>query len=243
MNILFSGIGGVGGYYGGVMAAHYKDVAGVDISFFARGRHLETIRRDGLTVRFPGGEFKAFPAVATDKAEDAGPADYIFLATKTYNLDENLDQLAPVVSPDTVLIPLLNGVDNVSRIASRFPEAGVWGGCTYIVTRREAPGLVCKYSERDSLWFGNAGASSERQDALEKLFRDAGINCTATAEIGLRLWKKFMLTSTGGTLTSYYDTCIGDVLKYHKDVFVGLAREVQVLAAAHGYMLPEDAPE
>ena len=84
--ILIVGIGGVGGYYGGLLARKYENHPEIEISFVARGAHLEAIQQNGLKVIAENETFVARPAIATNNVSETGIADYIILATKSYDL-------------------------------------------------------------------------------------------------------------------------------------------------------------
>ncbi|MFQ6928630.1 MAG: ketopantoate reductase family protein [Parabacteroides merdae] len=109
--IAISGIGAVGSYYGGLLAARYKDSEDIDIYFISRGENLEEIRKNGIEVKNTFLTIKAKPTLATDNPAEIGPVDYLFCCTKSYDLEENIVQLTPIIGPNTVIIPLLNGAD------------------------------------------------------------------------------------------------------------------------------------
>ena len=109
--IAISGIGAVGGYYGGLLAARYKDTEGIDLYSFSRTENLNEIRENGIEIKNTFLTIKARPTLATDNPAEIGPVDYLFCCTKSYDLEENIAQLAPVIGPNTVIIPLLNGAD------------------------------------------------------------------------------------------------------------------------------------
>ena len=135
--IAISGIGAVGGYYGGLLAARYKDSEDIDIYFISRGENLEEIRKNGIEVKNTFLTIKAKPTLATDNPAEIGPVDYLFCCTKSYDLEENIVQLTPIIGPNTVIIPLLNGADIAERIQKLLPNNEVWKGCVYIGSRLE----------------------------------------------------------------------------------------------------------
>lgn len=152
--IAISGIGAVGGYYGGLLAARYKDSEDIDIYFISRGENLEEIRKNGIEVKNTFLTIKAKPTLATDNPAEIGPVDYLFCCTKSYDLEENIVQLTPIIGPNTVIIPLLNGADIAERIQKLLPNNEVWKGCVYIGSRLVRPGRVEKFTIKD-------GCSSE----------------------------------------------------------------------------------
>ena len=97
LRIAFSGIGAVGGYYGGMVAARYQGTIKADIFFIARGENLKAIREKGLQMQLGIRTIHTAPALATDNPAEIGPVDYLFCCTKSYDLEENIQQLKPVI--------------------------------------------------------------------------------------------------------------------------------------------------
>lgn len=243
IRIAFSGIGGVGGYYRGMLAHFYKESTDIQIYFISRGKNLEVIQTQGLSIQTPQKEIIVHPALVTDKPEITGTVDYLFCTTKSYDLEENLRQLKPVIGPETVIIPLLNGADITERIRQLLPGQTVWYGCVYIGARLSSPGHITQFTERNRLWFGNPAGDHERQQQLLKILTDAGIAAVNPKDIIERIWKKFFLISVGATLTSYYNQSIGEILEFHRTDFYRLGAELKTIATAKGIFLPEDTVE
>lgn len=245
LRIAFSGIGAVGGYYGGLLAARYQGTEKADLFFIARGDNLRAIRADGLRIKTGIRTLHAVPALVTDQpAEIGGPVDYLFCCTKSYDLEENIAQLAPIIGPKTVLIPLQNGVDIADRIRQILPGQEVWKGCVYIGARLKQPGFVEKFTGKERIFFGSEapakGEEKERQARLLKLLTYARINAFNPADIDTRIWKKFFMISTAATLTSFFNQTIHEALDQHKDMFIVLGAELKSVAEAEGVSLPDD---
>ena len=230
--IAISGIGAVGGYYGGLLAARYKDSEDIDIYFISRGENLEEIRKNGIEVKNTFLTIKAKPTLATDNPAEIGPVDYLFCCTKSYDLEENIVQLTPITGPNTVIIPLLNGADIAERIQKLLPNNEVWKGCVYIGSRLTEPGVVEKFSLKERIFFGNKDANKDKQTELLKLLMYARLNAFNPADIDLRIWKKFFMISTAATITSYFNETIGEVVNNHIDLFITLGYELKSVAEA-----------
>lgn len=243
IKIAFSGIGGVGGYFGGMLAAHYQNSDSVGIYFISRGKNLETIRQNGLRIQTKEGVTEAHPVLATDRPEQIDVVDYLFCTTKSYDLEENIAQLSPLIGANTVLIPLLNGADITARLRRILPHNAVWYGCVYIGARLTAPGLVTKFTDRSRLWFGDPEGDRAKQQALLRLLTDAGIDALNPEDMVTRIWQKFFLISIGATLTSYYNQSIGEILEYHREDYRLLGNELMQVARAQGIALPHDMAE
>src|SRR4051812_21345672 len=134
MKIAAMGAGGVGGYFGARLQQ-----AGHDVTFFARGRHLEALRNTGLTVKSPHGDLQLKVNVL-ENAEKAGPVDVVMFAVKLWDTETAAEQIKPIVGRDTVVIPFQNGVESMDRLKKILPPESVMGGSAYIATRISAPG-------------------------------------------------------------------------------------------------------
>ena len=238
--IAISGIGAVGGYYGGLLAARYKDSEDIDIYFISRGENLKEIRENGIEVKNTFLTIKAKPTLATDNPAEIGPVDYLFCCTKSYDLEENIAQLTPVIGPNTVIIPLLNGANITERIQQLLPNNEIWKGCVYIGSRLVRPGRVEKFTIKDRMFFGSKEAPTKRQKELQDILANARILTTIPDNIDLEIWKKFFMISTAATITSYFNETIGEVINNHIDLFITLGYELKSVAVAKGIPLPND---
>lgn len=239
IKIAISGIGAVGGYYGGMLASYYETSADVDIFFIARGENLKAIRENGLQIKKSYRRITCRPTLATDNPAEIGPVDYLFCCTKSYDLEENIRQLEPVIAPHTVIIPLLNGVDIDKQICQLVPGNRVWKGCVYIGARLTAPGHIEKFTLKDRLFFGSSDGDPKQQQELYKILSDARVLVTNPVNIDEEIWKKFFMISTAATITSYFNESISEVIDKHIDFFITLGYELQSLAESKGIQLPE----
>lgn len=240
IKIAISGIGAIGGYYGGLLAGHYQNSGEVEIFFISRGKNLEVIRENGLLVKNTFKTTLVRPTLATDNPAEVGPVDYILCCTKSYDLIENITQLAPMIGPDTVIIPLLNGPDIMEQIQETLPTQEIWKGCVYIGARLTEPGKVEKYTMKDRIYFGNKTGNKERQKEFSSLLAHARVQVTNTDDIDAEIWKKYFMISTAATITSYFNEPISDVINNHLDLFITLGYELKSVAEAMGITLPED---
>lgn len=240
IKIAISGIGAVGGYYGGLLAGRYRDSEDVEIYFISRGENLKAIKENGLSVKNTFLTINAHPKLATDKPEEIGIVDYVFCCVKSYNLNENLDQLKPIIGPDTIILPLLNGADISERIQKIFPKTEVWKGCAYIGSRLVQPGRIEKFTIKDRFIFGCPTGTKAKLKQLYDILSNARIQTTLADDIDQEIWKKFFMISTGATITSYFNEPISDVITNHIDMFITLGYELKSVAEAKGIQLPEN---
>lgn len=232
--IVIVGLGGVGGYYGGLLARKYADNTDIEICFVARGEHLKKVQKDGLTVITEEETFVIRPKLATNDVSEIGIADYVILTTKSYDLDVTIAQMKPCVGKNTVILPLLNGIDISSRIRSLLPGTEVWEGCVYIVARLNEPGVVESSGNVHRLSFGYENKTNERLLSFEKILHDASIKAIFHKDILLAIWTKFFFISSTATLTSYFDVSFGALLtdECRKSTLVNILEELLLVAHA-----------
>jgi 2-dehydropantoate 2-reductase len=235
--IVIVGLGGVGGYYGGMLAKKYADNSGVEIYFVARGAHLRKVQENGLTLITEKGTFQVLPTLATDNVSEIGTADYIIMTPKSYDLDSTVEHIKPMVGSNTVILPLLNGIDNSDRIRTLLPGTEVWQGCCYIVARLNEPGVVESSGGLHRLNFGyEHKQTNERLLAFELLLKDAGIDAYYHENIMHVIWTKFFFISATASLTSYFDVSFGALLtdETRKATLISVLEELLEVANAEG---------
>jgi 2-dehydropantoate 2-reductase len=212
-NIVIAGIGGVGGFFGGLLANFYEKHEEIQINFFARGENLEQIKKNGLKIQHLEKEFVAKPNISSHNASDFGTADCVVIACKSYDLDSMLEQLKPCIDQQTIIMPLLNGVDSRTKIQVQFKDNLVLKSCVYIVARLHAPGWVKNHGNVQTLFFGIDKLEDERLRNLEHVFKSAGLEATCSTNINSIVWEKFSFISPTATATSFYDNCISEIAK------------------------------
>lgn len=244
-HIVISGLGGVGGYYGAMLNEYVqKEGKGREVHFIARGESLKLIRERGLHLTTPTRELYTHPTSVVEKPNELEHADIIIIATKSYDLEENINQLKPIIKEGTILLPLLNGANISKQISAIIPEATVWEGCTYISARKPRAGEVLLENDRESLFFGSLDKErSNTEREFLNLCIEAGINAYNPDNIAEVIRKKFIMISATATGTSYFDTCVGEALSKHPEEMRALIEEVCHLSIAEGFDLGEDIVE
>lgn len=234
MKILIAGIGGVGGYFGGLLAKHFENNALVKINFLARGNHLEKIKKDGLKIITPTSEIIAKPNLASDNANEIGEMDLIIICTKNYDVEKTLVQINPCINESTAILTLLNGVESFNVIKKYYPENLIINGCTYIVSKIKEAGVIENSGAIQKIFFGLDNETNDILIQLESVFKQAGIDANLTDLISTINWEKFIFISATATATSYYNQTIGEILlDENKTLFVKkLIDEVYELSKA-----------
>lgn len=243
--IVFVGIGGVGGYYGGLVSHYAENNPDIAVCFIARGANLEAIRQNGLQVSDEHRNFVTHPAIATDNVEEIGKADYIVLATKSYDLDATMLQIKPMVSPETIILPLLNGIDNTARLRAFYPENEVWYGCVYIITRLIAPGVIEDSGNVHFMHFGHEKKESEQLLFIEDLFLKSGIEVARKDEPVKAIWRKFFYISTTAALTTYLNSDFRSLVwdEEKKPLYLEIMQELFSISEAEGVGLYDGIKE
>jgi len=241
MKVAILGSGAVGGYFGAKLAR-----AGQDVTFIARGAHLEAIRNHGLEVQSAKlGGFRVSAAAESDTAK-VGPVDLVIVSVKAYDNATALPMLAPMMGPATAVLTLQNGVDSVTEVAAIVGEGPVLGGTTYVATALEGPGLIVQTGVHRSIIFGEVfgerGRISPRVRAIADVFAAADIQVTPVADARVPIWDKFVYLVAFSGFTGASRLAIGHIWKYPhvQEMFYATSREIAAIAAAEGVTISAD---
>jgi len=232
------GTGGVGGYYGGLLAQQ-----GHEVTFIARGAHLDAIRRDGLKVKSVHGDFTIFPANATQNPGEAGVVDLILFCVKTYHTEEAAHAIRPAVGSQTVVMSLQNGIDAAEQIGKVVGLGHVVGGVTWLSSAVESPGVIHQVSQFRRIVFGElAGGLSERIKSIAEAFKNSGIAVEASEDIRKVLWTKLVFIAAVSSLGSLTRLPIGDYrsIPETRNLLSGIMQEVESVARAENVQLDAD---
>lgn len=246
MRIGIIGIGGVGGYFGGKLAREYEKSDEHEIIFIARGEHLKAIQKNGLQLFTREGDYVARPKIATDNPAGAGVFDLVFFCTKSYSLENTAKAFTPCINKNTIVIPLLNGVNSAARLRAVFPQADILGGSVYVISHIEGPGVIKQEGGSCKLTFGTDDpASSKKYSYILDILLQSKIKAVLTDKISEVLWTKYLLMCPIGSLTSAtgktYGGIWGDPVLRKKAQDMML--EVVAVAKAHKVNLPMEAVE
>ena len=235
--IMVVGAGSVGGFFGAHLAKQYSS----RVSFVLRPKTLKAVQAHGLTVRSSKETFTVRPAAASDPRDLPKP-DLIILAMKAYDLDAVLDQLAPVVADETVLLTLQNGIDIEDRIAERFQRDCIVGGVAYIYSKIAEPGIIEHY-KRGSIAVGELGEhASSRVLQIADLFKQATIPCQLSEDIRRTKWEKMCWNCVFNPLTVVIDDRVSAALAHPEllDTIHQIVEEVVAVSAGLNVRLPPD---
>ena len=241
MRVAMVGAGGLGGLYGGLLAR-----AGLDMTFIARGRNLAALREHGLILKRVSGEEVQLTVRATDDPREVGPVDLVWFCVKTYDLDAAARHALPLVSPETMALPIQNGVEAPERLAEILGREHVLGGVGRAGATLVAPGRVEEKSRQAAVVFGELdGGASARTERLERVLREADLDPRVSEDIQAELWDKFVQACAIFGLDTLLRVPAATYLRSPEtaELFVGLMREVDAVGRARGVRLAEGTVE
>jgi 2-dehydropantoate 2-reductase len=241
MNIVIYGTGGVGGYFGARLAQARNNV-----TFIARGKHLKAIQEKGLQLKSIKGDYQVHPAKATSDISEVGDVDLILICVKTWQLKGVAKKIRPTLNDNTIVISLLNGVDNSDTLTSILGSEKVLGGLCKVVSKVEGYGVINHLSYEPTIVFGELNNEiSERALRVEKTLKDAGIKSKLAADIQKEIWTKFLFISTISAIGALTRATIGEMIASEeiKKMMYQTSEEILAIAKAKGVNLPDDIIE
>jgi 2-dehydropantoate 2-reductase len=237
MRIAVMGTGGTGGYFGGLLAR-----AGEEVTFIARGAHLEAIRNNGLAIKSAlAGDFTT-SAPATDNAFDIGPVDFVLLCVKAYDKAVAADQIRPLIGPETIVLSVQNGIDNEKQIGDVVGHAHVVGAVSYVSSTIKSPGVIAQTAGPGKIVLGELeGGASRRTEMLKNALQNADITAELHPDIQIALWQKFMAICGVNGVTALTRLPMGEILACAEatKLLRRTMEEVEAVARANAAALPE----
>ncbi|GAB3982113.1 2-dehydropantoate 2-reductase [Actinoallomurus acanthiterrae] len=237
LRIAVIGAGGVGGYFGGRLAA-----AGHDVSFVARGEHLAALRRDGLIVTSVAGDFVVAPARATNDTAEIGEVDLVLLGVKTWQLGPAIAALKPLIGSETAVVTTQNGVDAPQQVADVIGQGAVLPGAVEVIAFLDGPGRVRQIGGGKLTFAEWDSRPTARVAKLRDAIRETGLTAVVATDVWAALWEKFLALASLGAIGAVTDAPYG-VLRAHEGVRQLIAdsmTEIQQVARAKGIRLSDD---
>ena len=208
MRILVVGAGAIGGYFGGRLLQH-----GRDVTFLVREGRATTLARDGLSIRSAMGDV-TLPAPPTVLASDLHTSyDLVLLSCKAYGLEQAMVDIAPAIGPQTTILPLLNGMRHLDLLDARFGADHILGGQCVIAATLDSQGVVHHLNQSHSLTFGERdSASSQRMQKITQNLADAGFESCPSGTILQDMWSKWVFLASLAGITCLMRAPIGDIV-------------------------------
>lgn len=232
MRILIVGAGALGGYFGARLLQ-----AGQDLTFLLRPRRVAQLQRTGLVVKSSQGDL-ALPTPPYVLAEQLqAPYDVVVVACKAYDLDQTMNSFAAAVGPDTMIVPLLNGMRHLEQLSERFGADKVLGGLCLIAATLDEDGTVRHLNDVHKLTFGERdGTLSPRVQALAQVLGTAAFDSSASTDIIQDMWEKWVFIAAAAGITSLMRGSVGDIVGGGGlEITEALLDECGAIAAANGH--------
>ena len=243
--ITVMGIGGVGGLLAGVLIRQYGD----NVSLIARGARGEHLRTNGLTLHSDAyGDFTAMPAVVTSDPSQLPVQDLVLVCVKNDALEDAARQILPIVGPNTVVLPVMNGVTAAKKLRQILPTGIVLGCVIYTVSGAGRDFSITQQGKFTELTIGSQVADAAEQAKAEEaaaLFMNAGIQCKAVEDVAVAIWTKYVLNCAYNVATARWGCTIGGIKADESRVedCRGLLNESWKVGVLSGVALPEELPE
>lgn len=239
MKVAIYGTGGVGGYFGGRLAQ-----AGNDVSFIARGAHLAAMLQNGLVVDSIQGDFLINPVAATDDPRQIGAVDLVIVCVKGWQVSAACEEMEPLVGANTLILPLLNGVDAVDILSAHFCANNVLNGLCGIFAKIAGPGHIAHVGANPWVKFGelNNLKTARAQRVLEMMDAATGFKAMLVDDVTSAVWKKFITIASTSGVGSVSRANFGEMLQAPETVWLlkGVIAEIVALARGLKVDLPAD---
>jgi 2-dehydropantoate 2-reductase len=241
MRLLFLGAGGTGGYFGGRAA-----LAGADVTFLVREARAKKLSENGLRIESPRGDAVFAPKLVVAKDLEAN-YDVVVLSCKAYDLSSAIEAIRPAVGPNTVVLPIMNGVLQYDALDAEFGASRVLGGLCQINATLGAEGQVKHLGQHAVFVFGERTGEprSERCIALEAILSQAAFTSRLSTDIQQDIWEKYVFLTTLASATCLMRGSVGQIMATDsgESIVRGLLAEAQQVAAASGYPVREATNE
>jgi len=233
MKILMIGAGATGGYFGGRLLE-----SGQDVTFLVRKARAEALARDGLVIRSPVGDV-TLPSPPTVQANGFNrPFDLIIVSCKAYHLAQVIEDMAPAVGPDTIILPVLNGMRHLDLLDARFGAEHVLGGSCFIAATLDAQGVVRHLGTPHGLTYGERdGSRSARVERVQQAMAEARFDPRLSTTILQDMWDKWVFLASLAGITCLMRAPIGDIVAAPggSPAALGLLEDCRRVAEAHGH--------
>src|SRR4030095_16482723 len=231
------GAGAVGGYVGGGLAK-----AGRDVAFLVRPARARQLSGDGLRIISPHGDALLNPKLVSAEEIDT-PYDIVFVSVKAYALEAAMNDFAAAVGPETMILPVLNGMRHVDLLTKRFGEHAVIGGVCLVASELDDKGCVVQLVDFQQLVYGERnGESTPRLKTLDATLQGAGFDARLSTDIMQEMWEKWIQLATLGAITCLMRGTIGEIVAAPggAELSIKMLDESMAIATACGHKPSED---
>ena len=240
MKILVLGAGAIGGYFGGRLAE-----AGADVTFLVRPGRQQALQKDGLVVKSPAGDIRR-PVQTVLAGGIRQPYDLVLLTAKAYDLAAAIDAIAPAMGPESVVLPLLNGLLHIDALSAKFGKERVLGGACYIGGALSPEGHIIHNGQLAVLTFGElAGGRSARAEAITAELGKGKFKTVLSEHILQDMWEKIVMLSTLAAMTTLTHAHVGEILAAAEGerTMLAMLAEAEAVAKASGHPVGAEAAQ
>jgi 2-dehydropantoate 2-reductase len=233
MRLLVVGAGSTGGYFGGRLAQ-----VGRDVTFLVRPERARQVRESGLRIVSPHGDATLYPHVVTAE-EITEHYGAILLTVKGFQLEAVLEAIEPAIGPETMILPVLNGMRHMDILAQRFSPHNLVGCALKVATTLHADGRIVQLSPLQDLAYGELdGSVSPRIRALDEFMLGADIGARLSSVIDREMWEKWILLSALGAITCLMRGTIGEIEACHGGAEITLQLFDEVVSIVNAVGVP-----
>ncbi|MFX0069523.1 MAG: ketopantoate reductase family protein [Candidatus Hermodarchaeota archaeon] len=247
-NIWICGVGGVGGYFGGKIANKISELEKKNkIYFLARGLHLEEIKKKGLKLNTSNGEeLICTPTLASDDIKDFPVPDLCLICVKSYDLDDLIIRIKKKLANNTIIIPLMNGIDIYDRIRKNLKKSIVLPTCVYIGSHIEKPGLIIQSGNPGFFFCGfDPKYPNFNPQNIIDFFNEMEINLNWRNDPYPKIWEKYVLVASFALVSAHTGQTLGGIIddKNSLDILKKIMNEIVTIAERKGIKLAENIIE
>lgn len=241
MRIVVVGTGGVGGYFGGLLA-----YSGQEVTFIARGQHMRAIQAHGLQVNSIHGDFVISPSPVTDDMGAVGRAELVLVCVKDFHLGDVIPAMKPLVGRETTILPMLNGIRAAEQLIEAFGRDKVLGGNCSVVAFVAKPGTIQQTSAFRRVAFGEwNGAETARTRAIFDIFQATGVDVELSADVRKTMWTKYLFITAYSGVASVVRLPAASIHACPEtmEMLQDAMKEIAAVALARGVSLDENVVE
>jgi 2-dehydropantoate 2-reductase len=248
MNICFYGVGGVGGYYGALVTKYFNATGKGNTYFIARGKHKDAILEKGLLLKQAAENAQTLikPFRCSDTVNGLPVFDIIVVSVKGYDLAKAIEEICKVTNENTIIVPLLNGVDIYDRIRRKLSKGYILPACLYLSSYIESPGVIFQKGGSRKISVGKDPLFSDfYPEKLIQIFKNAEILIEFYTNVDIEIWKKYVFIASFSLVTACYDKSIGEVVNHPRlrNLVKSIMQEISMIAEKLKIELPSDIVE
>ena len=249
LKILVVGAGATGGYFGGrLVQAAQSGLTDVEVTFLVRPKRAAMLNHTGLLIETPQGNF-TLPVRTVQHTDLKWDYDLVLLSCKAYDLESAILSIYPAIGPDTLILPILNGLAHIDRLNAEFGVRRVLGGCCHLIGTLTSEGVVKQLSELHSITFGtragNATHAGAVLDQLREAFMQTPVQVVYSGDVLQDLWEKYAFLATFAAVTCLMRAAVGDIMAADEGeaLMLRLFAECEAAAKHAGHPLRPSAIE